>query len=1112
MDGLIIRHPQTGEVIFNPDTITTHIRAAFTTTGSSGSLQIPDLARGGGFIVQALPASEGTDFGSSVFQINGTTLTWTSASRPMRVVVATRAIGSGGGERPFDGYVCRRPSGVTQISSVDRALQLSNYGALTLTPGGPTTSLPMVYKSLTVSGTNPVLAWRATNGKAVSIHRVTVGSGQFTFHFACQSSDEVGIQWWTFDVSAQSVKLNTDAALILREPTDGTITFDSRSYALNLVDGGTSGEITPAPGQELAAIQATFGTYVNVYEDNELGGQAPYPGWKYTVNESYHAAAAFAQGGTVTYGLFRYEFWAGWVHPDEYTGQSYNGQTSFAFADITGLPREPMPNVNTITVNVSHLTREVTLSAAGPTTTVSPSVTASASGGSGQGYQYDWYFTQGSTDVVANTGTSSATFSTKVVNQQLGTIRSAKWWCRVSDSSGRVGWSAPVTFTHTLNAADLTPNTFTLPTMSVSSNEHDVSWDTLSYGTYTVSGIDAPITVRFERYDYSGNLTALHVDVYTKAPGGSWVHHGYYDAHASGARYIDVPNVINGTEVRYRPHAITSSGKRSGSCRFVLWSLQPNVQFASSASCSFTVDADDNYNIPDYRPNPMTFPTQSWSTANDSTSGAYSTNGPNISGINQPITLRFKVTSVTSNLSTGAWFITNIQGSTHTNLTSGTAMSLNSFVDVVVTNGTNLTFKMNASTASGIRSANGTITVYNMSDGEANLGSFNFSVTVDNDDNFNNADYVPNAVDWANISGSTDAVSFYSSNAARTISGINRTINIRATISNFSGSNVVNGSRLDIWVNGAKRGDSTNIANGSWTDANVNNNDTVYFIAHLGANNQTGAASASYTVTVTNITTGQVLDTFTVNQTANLIDYTPDALNLSTLSVSTNSEYGAASQSRTITGINRPITIRASVSSVSGNLSNGGLYVQKNGVTIGTYIYWLAGSGSREDSFVNGDTINFYADGSTTSGVRSGQFYTTLTNVTTGAIIDGFWTYITVDADNNYNVSPPPTVSVSPYSLDQWEYANQGEYVQVYVGRINLSISGGQGTVTQTWTKQSGLAGWEVYAGPGYADFYYYGRTNFQTSAVYRITVTDSLGRSHYQDVGMTASAGNIQN
>jgi YD repeat-containing protein len=151
------------------------------------------------------------------------------------------------------------------------------------------------------------------------------------------------------------------------------------------------------------------------------------------------------------------------------------------------------------------------------------------------------------------------------------------------------------TVSQTAGTADYTPDPFTSFTdQNVVTNDAE-AW----FGpAQTVTGITAPITLRVERYNYSGDLSEAVVNVY-RASGGGWEYQGAFDARStSGSQYVDV-TVNNGDSIHYAIIARTHGGRRSGTMNMVVWNLsQPggNVQI-SSRTASVVVDNDNNFNL-----------------------------------------------------------------------------------------------------------------------------------------------------------------------------------------------------------------------------------------------------------------------------------------------------------------------------------------------------------------------------------------------------------------------------------------------------------------------------------------------------------------------------------
>lgn len=765
-------------------------------------------------------------------------------------------------------------------------------------------------------------------------------------------------------------------------------------------------------------------------------------------------------------------------------------------------------------VSVNATSRTVTGTGSG--TTTNTTITASTNGGTAP-FSYQWDKTGGDTQVVASGSSTAAAFRTQVVNQTSGTDYTSTWICMVKDAAGRTAYSPQVTFRHIQPWQNLNPNAVDWPNISGTaatggattagasrtisgitgpiniratisnftgtnvaatssidtyvagarrggssglgngnwsagdaSNNQAVHFvailnpantalqasasytvtitnqttgatldtftvnqtantsppapdkpDPISFppinivsntptptalGTpFQIRGISQAINMRFERYNPSiptGSTLTLKLQRAT-SESGPWTNLGNF-TDFSGIHGRDVTGVTNGTWFRIDATATTESGKKTVKFDLAVWNLTRNEQLIRVNNNTIVADNDNNHNILEPTPS-LVFPNQSWSTTNPSTSGAYSSNGPTVAGLSAGIRLRFEVISVTNNLSTSSWTVTNIQGSTHTNYLTNRTMNVGSSGEFDVSNGSNLTFKMNASTTSGRRSANGTIRVTNVTTGTI-LGTFTFSVTVDSNDVHNKNN--PNPVDWANLSLVTNDPTGTTSGSFKQITGITVPITIRVQVSGFSGN----------------------------------------------------------------------LSTWRQN-----VHYNP-----------------------------------------SGSTSSGGPWTNTS----------VTGNGYVDFTITNNQWIYFDSYATTSSGKRQGSWTTTVTNLTTGQVLDTFTSNITVDNDNNHNINQPLAVSISPTWLEApWEFVSQGQFWSQYVGRTNITITGGVAPYTHAWERLSGLSGFTVSSYTTYADFNYSGRTNYNAMATYRLKITDSLGAVAYsQDIYLAASAGNILN
>ncbi|MGQ3113172.1 MAG: hypothetical protein ACT6RD_11855, partial [Brevundimonas sp.] len=269
------------------------------------------------------------------------------------------------------------------------------------------------------------------------------------------------------------------------------------------------------------------------------------------------------------------------------------------------------------------------------------------------------------------------------------------------------------------------------------------------------------------------------------------------------------------------------------------------------------------------------------------------------------------------------------------------------------------------------------------------------------------ADYVPDAVNWGNVSmGPTteDGLTFATDGGAyKTISGINQTINLRAKITAFSGhpANTMY-TELQLYRSGSGNIGSTGIALNNQITWTATNGQSFFFggyVVSAAAGRRTGGCTVS--VYNDSVSTTTPIDTFTISWDVDTdgstapADYTPDSISWSGSSFTTTSNYdGRTAGSRAISGINQTITLRASISSQGGNgqMNAAGLYLIKNGSSLGG-IEWIGNpSGTVSGTFVNGDTVDLNVDMQSWGAYRATANCTvTLFNVTTGLTV-ATWT------------------------------------------------------------------------------------------------------------------------
>jgi len=880
-DGLVIRHPQTGAVIFDTATVNAHSRALITTSGTAGSVNVASMLRGTPFIIQALPADDLSYTHVSNFTISGPTVSWDASGRNMRLLVGSFAGSPPSAIDPADaGLVVRNPANqAIQVSTKDLSLQLASYGAVALTydPHRPASPQPMVHGQVTVSGSNPVIAFRVEAGAApVSLVGIKQAGGQFTFYFRATSFSRVGLVYWVFDTTSAALLLNTDAALVTRDAV-GLKTFDSRAYALKVVSthattGGANVVAQPA-GKSYAAIQSTPCFRASMAD---LGGyssqdfppmqaeagepQQPRPPgtkWAYMLLSGEQSSVQF-NGATLEVGMTQFERFEGWYPAAQLPSDNLWGTARHTIIDVTGLPSASMPSPETVAVAVTAGVREATVSSATPVGTVTPAVTASASGGTAP-YNYRWLYYDGSTGVGSYGPEDTASFQTQTANQDPGTTATARWICRVTDATGRVGWSQPVTFIHKVNRISITPDAFSFGDATSSTNDPT---GFVGVDSRKITGITQPITLRVERFTYSGNLSTFTLLVY-KGPGatGPWTQVGALDATGAATRYIDF-SISDGEWFYYYAYGETTSGRRSGRFDVQIWNETAGHIGLTIGRLTLTVDADDNFNVADYTPDPFSFGDASEVT-NDS-AGYVGVGSRQITGINRTVTLRVERFNYSGNLTTAVTYVYRGPGPNGpwTKVAEiDSRGSATRYVDFTVNNGDWVYYYAYGDTSSGRRWGQWDIAFWNESVGHVSLTGGRLTLTVDNDDNYNVADYSLNYMDFGNIWFDTPDGGYYTYNNYQSVSGINQPVTVAVQIANYSVSGPI---RDSVMACQTQRGDilTTQLYNGT-SYMTVYNGDSIRFAVVL--NTTGGRRSFGFDVYLYNQNTGDFIDHFNVS-------------------------------------------------------------------------------------------------------------------------------------------------------------------------------------------------------------------------------------------------------
>ena len=1027
---------------------------------------------------------------------------------------------------------------------------LSHTGNLSLVNDGATHPQPMVVGSVTVTGVNPVFAFKGSG--RICVERTTVNGGQFTFNLRAQSNVPIGVQWWVFDTAATSVKDPTMAGIAAEFYDEfGVMTFDATMAAMRVADaietpktpndipfGAWSSledttTIPVPPGKVYAIAQTTPAFVMTTYDTGSYGtgqyppelnigdGEPPLNGtWRYQNLESYQATGGYTGADTISVGLTRFEYWPGWNSWDSTPFINVWGQARHMIIDVTNFTSAGGISPTVVTGGVNATTRSVST---GGSATISqsttPAVTVTASGGTAP-YTYLWQFVSGNDQVLGAGSYAQTTFSTTTLNQPAGTTRSAVYRCRITDANGFVGFSPDVTFEHVAQtySVDVTPDGTTWGPITINTNEPSGWFGTTS----AITGINQPITLRVERYDYTGGLSACQVHVYRgPSSNGPWTPLGSFDVLGGGLQYYDA-TFTNGEFLHYAIEASTAERRRTGQFRVVVHNLTASTQISNQWNY-VTVDADDNFTVADYDLAPVSWDNIAASTsANDlSTANAYRT----LSGINRNVTLRATISGLSGGLSAGSrleMYVGGAQRYHSTNLGNG------SWAGGDFAPGEQIAFVAKAvSTDGAARSGVYTVTVTNVTTG-ATVSSFTVNQSVAG------ADYTPDVISFPTFSVASnypDASWTSTSYGTHTISGINRPITIRFERYGYSGD--LSALHIDCFTMAPGATDwthhgyfSAHEGGARYLDvAGVVNGTKVAMNPHaISASGRREGQCQLVIWALTNgsnqfVTTGT--NTFVVDADNNYIpaDYTPNPLTLNDISLFTNDPSGWTNDCQfQVSGINQTITLRFT----RGNqVDSGGIFTRRlfiyhstNGGASWSENFVGTGANTFADIAVNsGDIIIMRAYCDTNAGRGDTSFTAYITNLTTGASLGALNVYGTVDADNNHNVVGPPTVALDNHYFDQWEYADQGQNHTVYVGRTNITIAGGQAPFQYQWERQGGLSGWSVGSYTTYADFYYSGTTNFSDSANYRLKITDALNRVAYSDwVSVTAAAGNIQN
>jgi hypothetical protein len=951
---------------------------------------------------------------------------------------------------------------------------LSATGAVSMVNDGATHPQPMVVAQVSVNGVNPVFAYKA-NGR-ICVERTSVSGSTFTFYLRAQSNVAIGVQYWIFDTATTSVKDPTMAGIAAEIRDEyGVVTFDATMAAMRVseavetpkssssvpygrvVDLSDTTTITVPAGRTYAIVQSTpafvFTTYdMGGYSNSENQPNQPIidpedgtePGsglyrWRQQSLQSYQVTGGYTGGSTIEVGLTRFEYFdLGWQPASSTPFIQVYGQARHLIIDVTNFTSAGGISPTIVTAGVNATSRSVTNGGAETISqSTTPVVTVSASGGTAP-YTYLWEFVSGSQDVYGY-GTSSASFYTGTNNQPAGSVRSAIYRCRVTDANGYVGYSADVTFSHTAQTYqnDYVPDALALVPLTFVSNEDHASTSDVT----DLTGFNQAITLRGQSYDPVGSMDAQAVYFYTGPINqwGPWEHRGTIDPR-NGGSYVDFVVQPN-TRLHYVIDNVTNSGRKSNYFDLVVWNLSNpgGAAVLSNKRMTMTVDDNNDYNVGDWTPDAISVPNLTGYVSNDPelyTDGRFF----QITGVNRQLWLRFIRTYYELSQS-GAIFTRRLlvfhsttgSGGPWTSyfVGAGTPENPTPFTDVACNNGDWFYVQGWITTNSGRGSASWRNYI-DYHDGTTVLGrlaTFDVSGTVDNDDNYNNADPNLDPMDWADFSVVTNANYAINNHNGQNATGINQAVTLRAYVVNYSGAISDGYLRAYNWNGGNPqlRGDYRYAVNGDGSFAfGVNPGEHIYFSVDgvTGAGRQT----ANFAVHVYNETTGAWVDAFNVavdlDQDNNYNYRTPDAFNYGDTSLYTNDPSGNTSTPvAVINGISQAITLRVERYSPSGSMDAIQTYVYRyrpgidgGWVLMGQFDPRNGGLAYVDFTANNGDQIHYRTDAVTTYGRKDFSQNMVIWNLSDprGAIqISNNNQTITVDADNNYF----PAVDYSPNAI-----------------------------------------------------------------------------------------------
>lgn len=235
--------------------------------------------------------------------------------------------------------------GSSQIDQDHVSLALSAKGSINMTLDPATHPQPMRIGTVTVTGDNPIIAFRpSTPGIYVNLLRQSRNGNQWTFHFRALAGANFTLNYWTFDKPERALHRSDGFGFqVFRD--DGSVAFDASSRPLRVVgvidlpppaDGeGVSGRgglartgaVEVPTGRTYAIVQGSFCFVPVMFNDGWITSPTgehqeelpPEGGWgeqphdatgKMMVLETYHSGGGF-NGSQIEAGLVRFEYFRG---------------------------------------------------------------------------------------------------------------------------------------------------------------------------------------------------------------------------------------------------------------------------------------------------------------------------------------------------------------------------------------------------------------------------------------------------------------------------------------------------------------------------------------------------------------------------------------------------------------------------------------------------------------------------------------------------------------------------------------------------------------------------------------------------------------------------------